>query len=98
NDLTRGHWWPLFGLFLLNALLGIGVTVGAAYLYAAFDLPNPRTLVLDEGLPAYIVLACSALTRSLTTLFATVMTAVVCLELRRVNEGAGVEELAAVFR
>lgn len=91
-DLTEGSRWPIFGLVLLYivpALLiyfGFGLLIQTTGLIYAQDIPGAATMI---GLAAAIDMA--------TGLVGAAGAAAIYIELRRVKEGVGVEELAQVF-
>jgi hypothetical protein len=88
-DLTRGHRWRVFALFLIVwgvALLAI-VALAAAFALAGFfgDTPTPADIIAESFISGFVLALPS------------VATAVSYLELRRVQEGFGTESLAEIF-
>lgn len=83
RDLTNGSRWPLFGLWLI--LIVAGALAGQVIIRIAIPLNVTFGLLAD-----------SILTASVTVVSA-VAGAVSYVELRRIKEGAGVEELAEIF-
>ncbi len=89
SELTRGHRWPIFGIYIVFYL---GV---AAIEYAArpfFGLAMTANVALAPGY--FVVLA---IVGTLTAVVAATGTACIYYELRSAKEGIGPEHLASVF-
>lgn len=89
--LTRGHRWPVFGLLVVavvgyTLLFGLVGALGVAF--GAQSVSDDRTLV---------GVAASTLSSMLGTLLLTASGAALYVELCRVKEGDGVDQLTAVF-
>jgi len=82
-DLTRGHWWPILGVLFALFLVNLAV---AAALRAALPLQPALPYTLASWIWTVITTSCGA-----------VFTAILYHDLRAVNEGIGIEEIAAVF-
>jgi hypothetical protein len=95
-ELTEGYRWPIFGLFILYVVLAWGVQIGMARVWASVAIGSGPEL-MGLGPLGLASLGVSAVISALITLISTVGTAVLYFELRRVKEGVGIEQLAAVF-
>lgn len=83
-DLTKGYRWPIFGLVLLY----VAASTGFAYAGGSFldyETSYLRSLFIEWG--GTVVLDA----------FFAVASAVIYFDLKRIKEGAHVEEIAAVF-
>jgi hypothetical protein len=84
RELTWSYRGPIFGLLVLN----LAVTSGFTYAYLAFldyGSSHLRSVLIDWG------------TAGLFNAFWAVVTAVTYFDLKRIKEGAEVNEMAAVF-
>lgn len=90
-NLTRGHRWPIFGLFVILGLIGwvIGTVVGLLGIAVA-GAGDANTLILSQGFLAGIGSAFGQLINSAGV-------AAIYHELRTGKEGVGAEVLASVF-
>ena len=102
GDLTRGHRWPIFGLFLIYAVV--------AWILEMIIMAAFAPLALSKGLPTsgattadfmhsinLIQLVATPIVATITTLVSTAGGAVLYSELRGSREGSGPEALASVF-
>ena len=87
GDLTRGHRWKIFALFLL--LMIVGVLIGIASGLGAFLVP-------EAARPVEIALA-QWITRIVGAVLNSAGVASLYYELRLVKEGIGAQQLAAAF-
>ncbi|RWB72185.1 MAG: hypothetical protein EOQ49_13180 [Mesorhizobium sp.] len=89
--LTRGYRWPIFGLFSIT--LGLTLLMRVALIsgigYAATAIPTASALIIGT-IPFAIV---SAIVWTVSSVGVTAA----YIELRRVKEGGGVDELAEIF-
>lgn len=83
DALTKGYRWPVFGALLVTMVLQVG-------------LETLVELALDLGAPL-VWSAVYWLMSGVTTAFYAVLATVMYHELRRVKEGAAIDEIAAVF-
>lgn len=95
-ELSRGHRWAIFGLFLLYLAFAYAVQILFGLIMAAFGMGNAAQLLTMDGIGLVFSIASAAIA-ALVSLVSTVGTAALYFELRRVKEGVGVEELARVF-
>jgi hypothetical protein len=84
RDLTAGSRWPIFALVLLS----IAMFAGFGYAMA---------VVVDYETAFWLSLATELGGNSLLVAFWAVVSTVSYVDLKRIREGAGVEEIAAVF-
>lgn len=96
-DLTEGNRWAVFGLLLLYVVFAVAVEMVFGLAIAAVYGADPAAEIVTLDAVGLTILAGSAVIAALTTLVSTVGTAALYFELRRVKEGVGVSELAAVF-
>lgn len=89
RQLTKGHRWPIFGLFLLVTVLYIVIEV---VVFKTVGLPNLLVVMQDIR-----VLAPVALVSNLLVAYAVVMTAVGYYYLRSEKEGIAIDDVAKVF-
>ena len=95
-ELTEGHRWAIFGLLLLYVILVYASQMLLATIVGALSTTTGAPML---GPSAYSLafIGASAALQAVITLISTVGTAALYFELRRVKEGVGVEEIAAVF-
>jgi hypothetical protein len=89
SALTKGHRWPIFGIYVVF-YLAVGAIEYAARPF--FGLTMTSNLALSPGY--FVVLA---IVGTLTAVIAATGTACIYYELRSAKEGIGPEHLAAVF-
>ena len=91
RDLTRGSRWPIFGLgvILTVATIMVSGVVSSASMMTGF------TLALTPARIGFLIIG--VLVSVVKAVMGSVGAAVVYSELRRVKEGVGVEQLAAIF-
>lgn len=94
-ELTEGHRWPIFGLFILYFLLAVAADVVVSQVFSALGAATGVMAGLDSL--GVTFMGVSAAVQAFITLISTVGTAALYFELRRVKEGVGVEQIAAVF-
>lgn len=90
--LTKGSRWRIFGLLILYVI--VSSVVQQALVTAA---GGPINLAAGSPTPSIPGLAVSTVISVLNALVAATGTAAIYFELRRVKEGLGAEELAALF-
>lgn len=95
-ELTEGHRWAIFGLFFLYAVLVWASQLILATILGSLGIASGAPL-LGLGAFGLVSMGASATLQALITLISTVGSAVLYFELRRVKEGVGIEQLAAVF-
>jgi hypothetical protein len=95
-ELTEGHRWAIFGLFLLFLIAAwiMQIVVGAVFGALGVAGGSPVVGLTTFGL---VFMGVSAAVQAIVTLISTVGTASLYFELRRVKEGVGVEQIASVF-
>jgi MFS family permease len=95
-ELTEGHRWAIFGLFILFAVFFWITLIVVGALFSALGVATESPIV---GLEAFglVFMGVNAAVQALTTLISTTGTAALYFELRRVKEGVGVEQIASVF-
>lgn len=96
-ELTEGCRWAIFGLLVLYLVFAYAVQIvlGLALEATRAGASEAPLLVMDAT--GYIYGIVTAAVAALVTLVSTVGTAALYFELRRVKEGVGVADLAAVF-
>jgi len=99
-ELTEGNRWAIFGLFVLYIVFASAVQMVFGLVLAAIGSSAgsgqvQQVMTIDAFGMALGAVAVAI--RALITLVSTVGTAALYFELRRVKEGVGVSELAAVF-
>ncbi|TPJ75050.1 hypothetical protein [Mesorhizobium sp. B2-7-1] len=89
--LTKGYRWPIFGLFLIVLALMFLMRVAMAFgvRFAANAVPSASVLIIGT-IPSFIdsAIVWTVASIAMTTAY---------VELRRVKEGTGVDELAEIF-
>jgi hypothetical protein len=95
SELISGHWWASFGLVLLYLVAVVVVAFATEFFAGIGGIASDTITSLDAASLAYA--ATSALGSSLVSMLSAAGTAALYFELRRVKEGVGVEEIAAVF-
>ena len=90
RQLTKGHRWSVFALLIIYVIL-MGVVSAVAQ-----GVTTPFLMSNDPGAAIGAALATAAL-QAVTSLFAAVGVTALYFELRRVKEGVGADQLAAVF-
>src|SRR5437762_5219229 len=92
RQLTRGHRWAIFGMFLaftiLNFIIGM---VGGMVIGVGFRLPN-ATPAVSLG-----AIAVNSIASMIGGVLGAAMIASIYYELRLIKEGIGPEALASVF-
>jgi hypothetical protein len=88
-NLTRGHRWAIFGLFVIYAVISwiIGA-VGSAFMFGSL---NNITQMMT------ITLIVQAIVGTLSALIGSAGSAALYFELRTIKEGVGADTLASVF-
>lgn len=94
-ELSKGSRWAIFGLFLLYILLSIAIQFGAMMIIGVSAL-EPEVVTGLEGM-GLIVGIVTAVSTAIVTLISSVGAAAIYFELRRVTEGMGISDIAAVF-
>ncbi len=88
-DLTRGHRWAIFGLFVIYAVVsGIIGTVGSALMLADRN---------DFMMTMIISVIAQAVVGTIAALIGGAGSAALYYELRTIKEGVGADKMAAVF-
>ncbi len=91
RELTRGHRWVIFGLYVVFLIFSIGFAVA---------LQTPST-VEDAFSAAYnpsvMQIAISVIVTTITSTVGSTLVASIYYELRQIKEGIGPEALASVF-
>lgn len=95
-ELTEGHRWAIFGLLILYVILVYASQMLLATIVAALGATTGSPILGLSGFSLAFMTVSAAL-QAVITLISTVGTAALYFELRRVKEGVGVEQLAAVF-
>lgn len=89
SALTKGHRWPIFGLYVVFYLVVMAIEFAARPFFGLTMMSNVATS------PAYFVVL--AIVGTLTAVIAATGTACIYYELRSSKEGIGPEHLASVF-
>ena len=100
RDLTRGHRWPIFGLFVLYAIANWILSVLIVFASVPFTplAPASAGAITAIGSATSIVhIVASAIVATISTLISTTGGAALYFELRGSREGVGPEALASVF-
>ena len=90
RELTKGSFWPLFGLVVLYVILSAGI----GFLAVSLTGMSPATGAITIT-PAYVVL--QLVSATVTGAIAAAGVAAVYYELRQNKDGVGAEDLADVF-
>jgi hypothetical protein len=95
-ELTRGHRWSIFGLFVLLfvILLVLGTVFNALTGVSGFAR-DPAAIVDKMSSPLFVILA--VVRQTISAVVGSTVVAVLYVELRRVREGASPQWLAEVF-
>lgn len=96
-ELSKGHRWAIFGLFLLYLALSYGVQIVLGLVLGAAGQGGAPTQVIEVTGTGLVFAVATAVTTALLTLVSTLGAASLYFELRRVKEGVSVEDLAKVF-
>lgn len=97
-QLTKGRWWPIFGLLILYAILAYAVQLLLAIplgTMGAFTGTDPVAAV--EAATSPLALLIQAISGSITGAIAAAGVAAIYYELRQDKDGVGVEDLSDVF-
>jgi len=98
RELTRGHRWAIFGLYIVLIILVFIIAMVVGALTVAFTgVPGSLTGSADAATPAFAEMASSALSTMITNILGSVLSASIYYELRQIKEGIGPEALASVF-
>jgi hypothetical protein len=101
RDLTRGRRWPIFGLFVLDAIAAgvLNAVILAAFAPFALGKSLPMGASVDGVAQSMSIvqLVADPLVATITTLVSTAGLATLYFELRGSREGVGPEALASVF-
>lgn len=95
-ELSSGHRWAIFGLFLLYLVFAYALQLLLGIFLSMFSAGDPAQVIAMDGFGLGYGVA-SAAVSALIALVSTVGVASLYFELRRVKEGVGVAELANVF-
>jgi hypothetical protein len=96
-ELTEGHRWAIFGLFLLYFVLAYASQIIVGAVFGAFGAANGGSPFGTLDVFGLTLMGVSAAVAALISLISTTGTAALYFELRRVKEGIGVEQIASVF-
>jgi hypothetical protein len=97
-ELTRGHRWRIFGLFVLLwvIFLVLGMIVSSITAAAVFTTPgaltNPMALATHP-----ISIGLQVIQQTITAVISASLVAVLYVELRKLRDGAGPQWLAEIF-
>jgi uncharacterized membrane protein len=91
-ELTKGHRWKIFGLWVLLTIAAIVILIIAGVLAGLGVIVAPEGLgrVLIAGIISLILTA-------IVTAYSYVLNSMIYHDLRIAKEGVGTEEIAAVF-
>ena len=92
--LTKGHRWAIFGLLVIYVIV-VGVINAAVQLTTIGDPAALAAGAMSAGVMLYFVIM--PVLQAIESMISTVGIAVIYFELRRIKEGVGIAELAAVF-
>jgi hypothetical protein len=89
-ELTRGHRWPIFGLYVMYLVAAVMVSFAVARLFGLALVPRPS----DFHVGYQVV---SGLLRAAIALIGATGAACIYYELRTAKEGVGSQQLASLF-
>jgi Membrane domain of glycerophosphoryl diester phosphodiesterase len=90
-ELTKGHRWKIFGIWVLLAIVAIIILIIVGVLAGL-------AAVVAQGLGRVLIAAViSLILTAIVTAYSYVLNTVIYHDLRTVKEGVGTEEIAAVF-
>ncbi|MDG2527827.1 glycerophosphoryl diester phosphodiesterase membrane domain-containing protein [Caulobacter endophyticus] len=100
RDLTRGHRWAIFGLFIVYMILSLILSVvtqaiGAPLGVASGNMFGIQGLNMSAGLIVFVVV--SAVMNGVQAVVGSAGVAALYYELRTTKEGAAPDETAAIF-
>jgi uncharacterized membrane protein len=91
-ELTKGHRWKIFGIWVLIAIVAIVVLIIAS------TLAGLGVVAAPQGLGRVVIAAViSLILTAIVTAYSYVLNTMIYHDLRTVKEGVGTEEIAAVF-
>ena len=91
-ELTKGHRWKIFGIWVLIAIVAIVVLIIAG------TLAGLGVVAAPQGLGRVVIAAViSLILTAIVTAYSYVLNTMIYHDLRTVKEGVGTEEIAAVF-
>lgn len=99
NDLTKGHRWAIFGLFVAYFIVQMIIStivlsiVGLSFMSSA----APDVIGMAAAATSWPVLVASTVAQMINAVLSAAGTASIYYELRQIKEGVGPEALAAVF-
>ena len=92
RELTRGHRWAIFGLYVAVIVLMIIISMVFAGLTGMSMLAEPTSTT-----PSLVELGGSMVSTMITSVICSTFSAAIYYELRQIKEGIGPEALASVF-
>jgi hypothetical protein len=96
SELSRGHRWPIFGLFVVIVILVFIIT----FLLGVFTvilIGSTQGAIADVANFTAVAMIADAISTMVTAIFTSTVAASVYYELRQIKEGVGPEALASVF-
>src|SRR5262245_52640153 len=95
RDLTRGHRWPIFGLFLAFGFLMVIISMvfGAV---AGVSMVAAQSEGAASGM-SIVAMGSSVISSMISAILGSTFAAALYYELRQIKEGIGPEALASVF-
>ena len=91
-ELTKGHRWKIFGIWVLIAIVAVVVLIIAG------TLAGLGVVAAPQGLGRVVIAAViSLILTAIVTAYSYVLNTMIYHDLRTVKEGVGTEEIAAVF-
>jgi hypothetical protein len=92
RELTRGHKWAIFGVYLLFIVLMIVISIPFGALTAITTLGSA-----DPANPSMLATGAYVINTMITSIIGSTFVAAIYYELRQIKEGIGPEALASVF-
>jgi len=96
-DLTKGHRWAIFGLFVAYFIVQLSISAIVFAIIGQGFRPIPEIDLAAAGVNTWPVILASALAESISAILSAAGTASIYYELRQIKEGVGPESLASVF-
>jgi hypothetical protein len=98
QDLTKGHRWAIFGLFVAYYIVQLIITMIVLSVVIFSVLGSPEALGIAAGTAkAWPAILASAIAQMINAVLSATGTASIYYELRQIKEGVGPEALASVF-
>jgi hypothetical protein len=98
QELTKGHRWAIFGLFVAYYIVQMIISMIVLSVVVFSVMRSPDAIAIAAGTAkTWPVIAASAVAQMINAILSATGTASIYYELRQIKEGVGPEALASVF-